>query len=71
MNKLKQWWEATVLFFAETRAEMRKVTFPSRDEVVATTVVVIITSFLFAFFLWLADMAIIKTYEATLKVFGS
>lgn len=71
MNKLKHWWEQTRQFVSEVNAEMKKVTFPTRDEVTATTVVVIITSILFAFFLWIADMAIIKTYEVTLRVFGS
>lgn len=81
MNKLTQWlqngspvsrwWQSAVTFIAEVKSEMKRVSFPSRDEVVATTIVVIITSFLFAFYLWLADIAIIKTYEATLRVFGS
>lgn len=71
MNKLKQWFDQTREFIAEVRSEMKKVTFPTRDEVTATTIVVIVTSILFAFYLWIADMAIIKTYEATLKVFGS
>jgi preprotein translocase subunit SecE len=71
MNKLKLWWDQTREFIEEVRSEMKKVTFPTRDEVTATTIVVIVTSFLFAFYLWIADMAIIKTYETTLKVLGS
>ena len=50
---------------------MRKVTFPARDEVVGTTVVVIITSLVFAAFLYVADFAIVKAYEQILKVFSS
>ena len=57
-------------FLAETRLEMRKVSFPSRDEVVATTVVVLITSFVFAVFLWLSDIVIQRGYVAVVKVFG-
>jgi preprotein translocase subunit SecE len=66
-----EWWNKSRTFFSEVVTEMRKVTFPSRDEVVGTTVVVIITSFVFAIFLYVADFAIVKAYEQILKVFGS
>jgi preprotein translocase subunit SecE len=56
-------------FLAETRLEMRKVSFPSKDEVVATTVVVLITSFVFAVFLWISDILIQRGYVAIVKVF--
>ena len=54
-------------FLPEVITEMKKVTFPSRDEVVGTTVVVIITSFIFAFYLWAADLVIVQLF----KVVGS
>ncbi len=66
-----EWWNKSKTFFSEVVTEMKKVTFPSRDEVVGTTVVVIITSFVFAIFLYVADFAIVKAYEQILKVFGS
>jgi preprotein translocase subunit SecE len=65
-----EWWNKTKTFFSEVVSEMKKVTFPSRDEVVGTTVVVIITSFVFSVFLYIADFAIVKAYEQILKVFG-
>ncbi len=55
-------------FLTEVRAELKKVTFPSRQEVVATTAVVLITSFVFAFFLFAADFVIAKGYELIVKV---
>jgi len=57
-------------FLAETRSELKKVTFPTRDEVLSTTVVVIITSIIFAFYLWMADIVIIKLYEGIIRVLG-
>jgi len=66
-----EWWNKSRAFFSEVVTEMKKVTFPSRDEVVGTTIVVIITSFVFAVFLYVADFAIVKAYEQILKVFGS
>ena len=66
-----EWWNKSKTFFSEVVSEMKKVTFPARDEVVGTTVVVIITSFVFALFLYVADFAIVKAYEQILTVFGS
>jgi len=64
------WWTKTVEFLSEVRTEMRKVSFPARDEVVATTVVVVITSVVFAVFLFAADWLIIRGYQGIVKVFG-
>ena len=55
-------------FFSETRSEMKKVTFPTRSEVISTTIVVLVASFLFAFFLWVADLVILRIYEGVLTV---
>jgi len=65
------WWNRTKAFLSEVRSEMKKVSYPSRDEVVGTTVVVIVTSFVFAVFLWLADFLIIRGYEGLIRVLGS
>jgi preprotein translocase subunit SecE len=45
-------------FFSDVRNEMRKVTFPSFKEVRATTVVVIITVFVFALYFWVIDLVL-------------
>ena len=47
-------------FFSDIRNEMRKVTFPSRKEVQATTLVVIITVAVFAAYFWVIDMGLGK-----------
>ena len=57
-------------FLSEVRSELKKVTFPSRDEVLATTVVVVVTSVIFAFYLWLADIVIIQIYEGMIRMLG-
>ncbi|MYB20246.1 MAG: preprotein translocase subunit SecE [Holophagales bacterium] len=51
------------VFLGEVRTEMKKVTFPSREEVVGTTGVVLITSVIFAIFLWVADIVILRLYN--------
>ena len=66
-----QWWTKTRTFLAEVRAEMKKVSFPSRREVTQTTIVVIITSVIFAFFLFGADFVIGKALKGLQGVLGS
>jgi preprotein translocase subunit SecE len=63
-------WNRVTTFFSETRSELKKVTFPPRKEVIATTVVVLIASIVFAFFLWASDMVIVRGYEMILRAFG-
>ncbi|HEV3036296.1 MAG TPA: preprotein translocase subunit SecE [Candidatus Angelobacter sp.] len=57
-GKLKQFPARTMGFFSDVRNEMRKVTFPTRKEVQATTIVVIITVLLFSLYFWLLDLGI-------------
>ena len=44
----KSFWHRTRDYFAEVRAEMRRVTWPGKQEVYGTTVMVILTTFFFA-----------------------
>jgi preprotein translocase subunit SecE len=57
-GRLRAMPDRTVGFFSDVRNEMRKVTFPSRKEVVATTTVVIITVVIFAAYFWVVDYGI-------------
>ncbi len=63
----KNWITSVPAFLSEVKAEMKKVSFPSRDEVVGTTIVVLVTSVIFAVYLWLADQVIVRLF----KVLGS
>ena len=44
-------------YFVEVRTEMKRVTWPGRQEVYGTTVMVIITTFVFAFYFAICDYA--------------
>ena len=61
-------WAKFVTFLGEVRQEMRKVSFPTREEVVGTTIVVIVTSVIFAIYLWIADLLIQQGYVGLIKV---
>lgn len=58
------------VFLPEVKGEWKKVTTPSRREVLSTTGVVVVTSFIFAMYLWLADLLISWAYEGMFKVLG-
>jgi preprotein translocase subunit SecE len=52
------WWHNTRTFFTEVRNEMRRVTWPSRKEVYATTFVVLLTATFFGLYLYGIDLAL-------------
>jgi preprotein translocase subunit SecE len=60
---ITSWWSNSRTFLTEVRNEMRRVTWPSRKEVYATTVVVIITSAFFGLYLWVFDLGINWTVD--------
>ena len=62
-NKLKE----LKTFFVEVRSELKKVTWPGRDEVQTTTIVVIITTTLFGFYLYGIDHLLTKIFTRILR----
>jgi preprotein translocase subunit SecE len=58
-------------FYGDVRNEMRKVTTPTRKEVQATTVVVIITVFIFGAYFWVVDGVIGRSLDAIFKYFST
>jgi preprotein translocase subunit SecE len=42
-------------YFAGVRGEMRRVTWPSKQEIYGTTVMVVLTTFIFAFYFGICD----------------
>ena len=65
------WLSNTRTFFTEVRNEMRRVTWPSRKEVYATTVVVILTSAFFGLYLFLIDQILLNFFQWLLRKFGA
>jgi preprotein translocase subunit SecE len=65
--QVKGWPQRIKTFYNDVRVEMKKVTTPSRKEVQSTTVVVIITVFLFGAYFWLVDTAIGHTLDVALR----
>ena len=57
-------------FLSGVRNEMSRVTWPSRREVYATTIVVILTSILFGVYLWSVDLILSSVMRAVFQFFG-
>jgi preprotein translocase subunit SecE len=65
------WWDNGRTFLTEVRNEMRRVTWPSRREVYATTVVVILTSAFFGLYLFSLDMLLNAAVNWIFRTFGA
>jgi preprotein translocase subunit SecE len=57
------WWANFRTFLTEVRNELKRVTWPSRKEVYATTIVVIITSVFFGVYLFALDTVFGKALQ--------
>ncbi len=64
------WFGRARRFLAEVRSELSRVTWPSRREVWATTVVVILTSMLFGVYLYLIDITLSAFVKWAYSRFG-
>lgn len=67
--KLRQWPANVKNYFEELQTEMRRVTWPSRKQVRATTVVVIVTVFGFAAYFAVVDVLVGRGITKVFDVF--
>ena len=58
-------------FLGEVRNELKRVTWPSRKEVYATTLVVILTSVFFGVYLWGLDLLLSAVVANVFRFFGA
>ncbi len=56
MNEKLRWYKRFGNFLKEVRAELKKVTWPGRMEVYSTTIVVIVATIFFGFYLFFMDI---------------
>jgi preprotein translocase subunit SecE len=65
------WFGRARRFLIDVRAELGRVTWPSRREVWATTVVVILTSLLFGVYLYSIDLSLSAMLSWVFRRFGA
>lgn len=59
--------EKTRQFLKEVKIEMKKVVYPSRDELIGSTKVVIVTVFIVSFYLGVIDLGLSKLVKVLLR----
>ena len=64
-------WTRLVAFYHGVIAEMKKVTWPGRTEVVNTTFIVLIATVVFAVYLWGCDQIFYKAIDLLFTRFGA
>jgi len=65
-----QWWNRFKTFLGEVVVETKKVTWPTKREVVDTTIVVVIASFIFGVYLYLCDLVFLVVRDRVFELFG-
>ena len=70
VNKLVGYFQQTRTFLNEVRAELKKVTWPPKKEVYATTMVVVMTVFFFGFYLYGLDLILSYAAAALTRLVG-
>jgi preprotein translocase subunit SecE len=68
---ITSWWQGSRSFLTEVRNEMRRVTWPSRREVQATTIVVILVAAFFGVYLYGVDMILSWLVRGIFRMFGA
>ena len=67
---IKDWTERSKQFYQDVRNEMKKVSWPGRQEIIGTTVVVVAAVFFFGVYLGLVDYLLLIGVDKVFKYFG-
>ncbi len=57
-------------FLGEVWSELKKTTWPNRQEVYGTTLVVIVTVLICALYLWVVDLILNRVMQVVFEAFG-
>ena len=71
IDQAGSWYRRATRFVAEVRVELSRVAWPTRREVWATTIVVILTSMLFGVYLWVIDLGLSHAMDQVFKWLGT
>ena len=66
MDKIKFWINKIKIFLSDARIELRKVTWPTRKQTIASTSVVILVVFIVSTFLGIVDFGLAKIIKLVL-----
>jgi preprotein translocase subunit SecE len=63
------WWTRFREYASDVRVEMKRVTWPGKQEIYGTTVMVVLTTFLFGIYFWICDQAFSHSVSKLLSWF--
>ncbi len=69
LEKIREAPRNLVTFYGDVKTELKKVTWPGREEVYGTTVIVIVTVFFFGFYLFTVDWILSHMVDGILNFF--
>jgi len=70
-SQMTGWINRSRVFLAQVKNEMDRVTWPTRKEVYATTLVVLLTSAFFGLYLSAIDLVFVRMASFLFNVFGA
>ncbi len=70
LEKVKEAPRNLITFYGDVKTELKKVTWPSKNEVYGTTLVVIVTVFFFGVYLFLVDILLRNGVQQIFKFFS-
>ncbi len=56
-------------FITEVKGELKKVTWPTKNDLIKTTIAVLVSSFIFGVFLFVVDMIFSRVINSIIGVF--
>ncbi|MEK7747767.1 MAG: preprotein translocase subunit SecE [Nitrospirota bacterium] len=60
MEAIKKWFQSVKEFFGEVKGEVLKVSYPTRDEVIGSTTVVVVLTIVITIFLAATDSILVR-----------
>ncbi|MEJ2369090.1 MAG: preprotein translocase subunit SecE [Acidobacteriota bacterium] len=67
--KILEWFKRFPQFLREVRMEVKKTSFPGRNEVINTTFVILVVVVIFGVYLWLVDTVVWALLQQVFKLF--
>jgi preprotein translocase subunit SecE len=67
VNKILETFRKIIAYVRDSKDELKKVTWPTREEVTSFTIVVVVTLLVISFFLWFVDSGLMYLTKTLVK----
>jgi preprotein translocase subunit SecE len=67
VNKFLETFRKIITYVRDSKDELKKVTWPTREEVTSFTIVVVVTLLVISFFLWFVDSGLMYLTKTLVK----